>query len=142
MSTSPRFAALVMLHERQEQEARRRLGDLERQRRGVVERIAALLDERHSAATSAGLAQRDQLARYWHHIELQVRAAQGAQALIERDMEAARAALADTHRAAAIFRKLQERDAEVRRRHAVRLADRRLEEFAARRHIERQETHP
>jgi flagellar export protein FliJ len=138
MSARPRFAALVSLHERQEQEARRRLGDLERRRQDSVERVGALLHERHSAAAAVGLSGRDQLTRYWIHIEAQVRTMQDGLSKLEQEITAARVALVEVHRAHAIFLKLQQRDAVERARLAERQAQRRLEEFAARRYAERQ----
>ena len=138
MSARPRFAALVSLHERQEQEARRRLGDLERRRQDSVERVGTLLHERHNAAAAVGLSGRDQLTRYWIHIEAQVRTMQEGLGKLEQEITAARVALVEVHRAHAIFLKLQERDAAERARLAERQAQRRLEEFAARRYAERQ----
>lgn len=138
MSARLRFAALVTLHERQEQEARRRLGDLERHRQESVERIGALLHERHSAAAAVGLSGRDQLTRFWIHIEGQVRVLQEGLGKVDLEITTARNALVEVHRAHAIFRKLQDRDALERARQAERQAQRQLEEFAARRHGERQ----
>lgn len=138
MSQRPRFTALVVLHERQEQEARRRLGELERKRQDITERISILVGERHSAATVVGLSGRDQLTRYWIHIEGQVRSLHEALAKSESDISAARTALAEAHRAHATFIKLQELDALERARLAERQAQRRMEEFAIRRFNERQ----
>ena len=138
MSQRPRFAALVVLHERQEQEARRRLGELERKRQDITERIGMLLGERHSAAAVVGLSGRDQLTRYWIHIEAQVRSLHEALAKSETEMSAARTVLAEAHRAHATFIKLLEIDALERARLAERQAQRRMEEFAVRRFNERQ----
>jgi flagellar export protein FliJ len=138
MSQRPRFAALVVLHERQEQEARRRLGELERKRQDITERIGMLLGERHSAAVVVGLSGRDQLTRYWIHIEAQVRGLHEALAKSETEISAARTVLAEAHRAHATFIKLQEIDALERARLAERQAQRRMEEFAVRRFNERQ----
>ncbi len=138
MSQRPRFSALVVLHERQEQEARRRLGDLERKRQDITERIGILLGERHSAAAVVGLSGRDQLSRYWIHIEVQVRGLHEALAKSEMEISAARTVLAEAHRAHATFIKLQEIDASERMRLAERQAQRRMEEFAVRRFNERQ----
>lgn len=138
MSPRPRFAAVVTLHESQEIDARRRLGELERRRQDVTERINGLLHQRHSAAATVGLGARDQLTRYWVHIEVQVRQLQEGLGRLEQEITAAQAVLAEAHRNVAIFRKLQERDAIERARHLERLDARRLEEFAARRFHERQ----
>ena len=138
MSQRPRFTALVILHERQEQEARRRLGELERKRQDITERISILVGERHSAATVVGLSGRDQLTRYWIHIEGQIRGLHEALAKSESDISAARTALAEAHRTHATFIKLQELDAIERARLAERQAQRRMEEFAIRRFNERQ----
>lgn len=132
MNARPRFAAVVTLHESQEREARRRLGELERRRQEMTERIGALLHERHNAAATTGLAARDQLSRYWIHVEGQVRLIQDGLGRLEQEITTARAVLTEAHRNLAIFRKLQERDAAEHARQAQRLADRRLEEFAAR----------
>ena len=138
MNQRPRFTALVVLHERQEQEARRRLGELERKRQDITERIGILVGERHSAATVVGLSGRDQLTRYWIHIEGQVRGLHEALAKSESEISAARTVLAEAHRAHATFIKLQELDAIERARLAERQAQRRMEEFAIRRFNERQ----
>lgn len=138
MSPRPRFAALVVLHERQEQEARRRLGELERKRQDITERIGIILGERHSAAAVVGLSGRDQLSRYWIHIEAQVRGLHEALAKNEMEISAARTVLAEAHRAHATFIKLQEIDAIEHARFAERQAQRRMEEFAVRRFNERQ----
>jgi flagellar export protein FliJ len=138
MSPRPRFAAVVTLHESHEIEARRHLGELERRRQDVTERIGTLLHQRHSAAATVGLGARDQLTRYWVHIEAQVRQLQEGLGRLEQEITAARAVLTEAHRNVAIFRKLQERDAVERARHLERLDARRLEEFAARRFHERQ----
>ena len=138
MSQRPRFTALVILHERQEQEARRRLGELERKRQDITKRIGILVGERHSAATVVGLSGRDQLTRYWIHIEAQIRSLHEALAKSESDISAARTALAEAHRTHATFIKLQELDALERARLAERQAQRRMEEFAIRRFNERQ----
>ncbi len=138
MSSRPRFAALVVMHERQEQEARRRLGELERKRQEISERIGYLMNERHSAAAAVGLSGRDQLTRYWMHIEAQVRGLHEALAKSETEISAARTVLAEAHRAHATFIKLQELDAIERARLAERQAQRRMEEFAVRRFNERQ----
>jgi len=138
MSLRPRFAAVVTLHESQELDARRRVGDLELRRQELSERIGGLLHQRHSAAVTVGLGARDQLTRYWIHIEAQVRQLQDGLGRLEQEIIAARALLAEAHRNVAIFRKLQERDATERARHLERLEARRLEEFAARQFHERQ----
>ncbi len=138
MSTRPRFAAVVTLHETQELEARRRLGELERRRQELTDRIGSLLAERHSAAATVNLTARDQLSRYWMHIEAQVRQLQEGLKRLEQEITAARALLAEAHRNLAVFRKLQERDAAEQARRAERQAARRMEEFAARRFHERQ----
>ncbi len=138
MSSRLRFTALVNLHERQEQEARRRLGELERRRQEEVDRIGALMHQRHDAAATVSLSGRDQLTRYWIHIEAQVRTMQSGLGKVDAEIVTARAALVEAHRAHATFRKLQERDAAERVREAERQAQRRLEEFAARRFCERQ----
>jgi flagellar export protein FliJ len=138
MSQRPRFAAVVSLHETQEREARRRLGDLERRRQDLTDRISALLHERHAAATSVGLGGRDQLSRYWVLVESQVRQLQDGLVRLEQEITTARALLAEAHRNLAVFKKLQERDALVQRQAAERRAQRRLEEYAARRFHERQ----
>ena len=138
MSQRPRFAAVVTLHETQEREARRRLGDLERRRQDLTDRIGALLADRHSAAATVNLAARDQLTRYWIHIEAQVRQLQAGFGRLEQEINAASAVLTEAHRNVAIFRKLQERDAAEQARRAERQAARRMEEFAARRFHERQ----
>jgi flagellar export protein FliJ len=138
MSTRPRFAAVVTLHETQEREARRRLGDLERRRQELTDRIGSLLAERHSAAATVNLSARDQLTRYWMHIEAQVRQLQEGLNRLEQEIAAARTLLAEAHRNLAVFRKLQERDAVEQARRAERQAARRMEEFAARRFHERQ----
>lgn len=138
MSPRPRFAAVVTLHEAQEVDARRRLGELERRRVEVTERIAGLLNQRHSAAAAVTLGARDQLTRYWVHIEAQVRQLQDGLGRLDKEITAAQAVLAEAHRNVEIFHKLQERDAAERARHLERLDARRLEEFAARRFNERQ----
>lgn len=138
MSQRPRFAAVVSLHETQEREARRRLGDLERRRQDLTDRISNLLEERHRSATAVGLGGRDQLSRYWIVVEGQVRQLQDGLARLEHEITAARTLLAEAHRNLAVFSKLQERDALVQRQAAERRAQRRLEEYAARRFHERQ----
>jgi flagellar export protein FliJ len=137
MSRPLRFSALVSLHETQEREARRRVGELERRREDLVVRINGLLHERHDAAATAGLAARDQLTRYWIHVEAQVRMLQEGLGRLEHEINAARALLAEAHRNLEVFRKLQERDALERARQAERRDARRLEEFAARQFHER-----
>lgn len=137
MSRPLRFTALVTLHETQEREARRRVGELERRREELTGRINALLHERHDAAATAGLMARDQLTRYWVHIEAQVRQLQDQFARLEQEINTARMLLAEAHRNLAVFRKLQERDAAEQARQAERRDARRLEEFAARQFHER-----
>ncbi len=138
MSPRPRFAAVVSLHETQEREARRRLGELERRRQDVTERISSLLEERHRSATGVSVAGRDQLSRYWMVVEGQVRQLQDGLGRLEQEIATARAVLAEAHRNVAVFNKLQERDAMAQRLAAERRAQRRLEEYAARRFHERQ----
>lgn len=138
MSPRPRFAAVVTLHETQEREARRRLGELERRRQDMTDRIGALLADRHNAAATVNLAARDQLTRYWIHIEAQVRQLQDGLGRLEQEITAARTLLAEAHRNLAVFRKLQERDAAEHARLAERQSARRMEEFASRRFHERQ----
>lgn len=142
MSPRPRFAAVVTLHETQEREARRRLGDLERRRQDMIDRIGALVADRHNAAATVQLTARDQLTRYWIHIEAQVRQLQEGFGRLEQEISAARTVLAEAHRNLAIFRKLQERDAAEQARRAERQAAKRMEEFAARRFNERQSVVP
>lgn len=142
MSTRPRFAAVVTLHETMEREARRRLGDLERRRQEMTDRINTLLADRHNAAATVHLAARDQLTRYWMHIETQVRQLQDGFGRLEQEIATARMVLAEAHRNVAVFRKLQERDAAEQARRAERQAARRLEEFSARRFHERQGAAP
>ena len=138
MNQRPRFAAVVSLHESQEREARRRLGDLERRRQELTDRIGALLHERHAAATTVGVGGRDQLSRYWMLVEGQVRQLQDGMVRLEQEILSARTVLAEAHRNVAVFSKLQERDALAQRQVAERRAQRRLEEYAARRFHERQ----
>jgi flagellar export protein FliJ len=142
MSTRPRFAAVVTLHETQEREARRRLGELERRRQELTDRIGSLLAERHNAAATVHLTARDQLTRYWIHIEAQVRQLQDGFGRLDQEINAVRTLLAEAHRNLAIFRKLQERDAVEQARRAERQAAKRMEEFAARRFQERQMVTP
>lgn len=137
MSRPLRFSTLVTLHETQEREARRRLGELERRREDIVQRIDALLHERHNASSTVGVFARDQLTRYWMHVEAQVRTLQESHVRLEQEIATARMILAEAHRNLEVFRKLQERDAEERARQAERRDARRLEEFAARQFHER-----
>src|ERR1043165_3963707 len=137
MSRPLRFSALVTLHETQEREARRRVGELERRREDLTARIAALLHERHDATATAGLMARDQLTRYWVHIEGQVRLLQDGLGRLEQEIATARTLLAEAHRTLEVCRKLQERDAAEQARQAERRDARRLEEFAARQFHER-----
>ena len=140
MSARPRFAAVVTLHETYEREARRRLGELERRRQELTDRINALLADRHNAAATVNLAARDQLTRYWMHIEAQVRQLQDGFGRLEQEITTARVVLTEAHRNVAVFHKLQERDAALQARQAERQAARRMEEFSARRFHERQST--
>lgn len=137
MSRPLRFSALVTLHETQEREARRRVGELERRREELVGRIERLMHERHDAAATAGLAARDQLTRYWMHVEAQVRVLQEGLGRLDQEITAARTLLTEAHRNLAVFRKLQERDAAEQARRGERRDARRLEEFAARQFHER-----
>jgi flagellar export protein FliJ len=138
MSRRVRFAAVVALHETQEREARRRLGELERRREEVTTRIGALLEQRHQAAVGIDVRARDQLTRYWMHIEAQVRQLQDGLGRLEQEIASARSLYVEAHRRLGVFRKLQERDAADQAREAERRDARRLEEFAARRFNERQ----
>jgi flagellar export protein FliJ len=137
MSRPLRFAALVTLHETQEREARRRVGELERRRGDLMDRLDRLVHERHDAAATAGLAARDQLTRYWIHVEAQVRMLQDGLNRLDQEIIAARTLLAEAHRNLEVFRKLQERDAAEQARRGERRDARRLEEFAARQFHER-----
>lgn len=137
MSRPLRFSALVTLYETQEREARRRVGELERRREEMTGRVNALLHARHDAAVTVGLTARDQLTRYWIHVETQVRMLQEGLGRLEQEINVARTLLAEAHRNLEVFRKLQERDAVERARQAERRDARRLEEFAARQFHER-----
>ncbi len=137
MSRPLRFSTLVSLHETQEREARRRLGDLERRREESVQRIETLVHERHDAAATAGLLARDQLTRYWLHVEAQLHTLQDGLGRLDQEIAAARTVLAEVHRKLEVFRTLREHDAAERARQAERRDARRLEEFAARQFHER-----
>lgn len=139
-----RFTALLDLYRREEDEARRALGVLERQRVEQFERRAAIGREREAAASAAPLALRDQLERFWARTGQELRGVESAIAATDAAIATARATLADAHRKVAIFEKLRERDRRVALRAGERREARRLDEFAARRFVAttRQEGRP
>jgi len=127
----PRFTALHAFLEREEEAARRLLGERERERAELVARSAALERERSAAAAASTLALREQLARYWTQSGAELAAIGQALTACDERIEQARTALNQAHRQVATFAKLRERD----RRSAQRLSERRfarqLDEFAA-----------
>ena len=138
MSYQPRFQSLVKLHENREREARRQVGDLERQRHTIQVRINGLLDEREAASTNPSIQAREQLSRYWIHIDAQMVSAQATMSQLDKDIEKAQRILAEIHRAHETFLKLQEQDEKHQQQKRERHDARRLEEFAALQYINRQ----
>ncbi len=141
MSHQPRFQSLVQLHETREREARRQVGELERQRYTVQLRIDALLEERLVATNGTSVQAREQLTRYWIHIDQQLVSVRAIIGQLDKDIEKSRRVLAEIHRAHAIFIKLQEQDAKHERQRRERQDARRLEEFASLQYINRREMH-
>jgi flagellar export protein FliJ len=141
MSYQPRFQTLVQLHETREREARRQVGELERQRFTVQSRIDALMEERLVATNGTSVQAREQLTRYWIHIDQQLVAVRAIIGQLDKDIEKSRRILAEIHRAHAIFIKLQEQDAKHERQRRERQDARRLEEFSALQYINRREMH-
>jgi flagellar export protein FliJ len=138
MSYQPRFQSLVKLHENREREARRQVGELERQRHNIQMRINGLLDEREAASRNPSIQAREQLARYWIHIDAQMVSVQASMSQLDKDIDKAKRILADIHRAHGIFLKLQEQDEKHQQQKRERQDARRLEEFAALQYINRQ----
>jgi flagellar export protein FliJ len=128
-----RFTALLELHHRHEDEARRRLGALERDRAAQVERLAALAAQRLAAGTAVAPALREQLGRFWARIGAEMRGVEAAIATTDAAIATARVTLAEIHRQVATFEKLRERDRLAAGRAAERREARRLDEFASRR---------
>jgi len=141
MSYQPRFQSLVQLHETREREARRQVGELERQRHLAQSRIDALLEDRLAATNGTSVQAREQLTRYWIHIDEQMVSARTIIGQLDKDIDKSRRTLAEIHRAHAIFLKLQEQDAKHERQRRERQDARRLEEFAALQYINRREMH-
>jgi flagellar export protein FliJ len=141
MSYQPRFTSLVHLHETREREARRQVGDLERQRHQVQMRIDALIEDRQAATNDTSLQAREQLTRYWIHIDAQMVSAQAVISKLDKDIDTARRSLAEAHRTHATFLKLQEQDKKHEQQRRERQDARRLEEFASLQYINRREMH-
>jgi flagellar export protein FliJ len=129
----PRFSLLADLAQREQDDARRRLGGLERERVRLIARSEALGAERVAAARSVPPALRHEFALFWARIEADLRAIAATLGDLERAIAAARDALAEAHRRHATFAKLRERDQAEQRRQRERREARACDEFAARR---------
>lgn len=129
----PRFSTLVDLARREQDDALRRLGGLERERQRLILRSEALVGERIAAARGVPAALRHEFALFWARIEADLRAIAATQNDLDKAIVAARDALAEAHRRHATFSKLRERDLVEERRQSERRASRDLDEFAARR---------
>jgi flagellar export protein FliJ len=130
-----RFRTVHELYERQEEDARREVGRLERHRAELVASGVALEAERLAAAAATGFDQRLQLLAWWQAVEARLAALAGEVAAAERAIAAAREALIAAHRRTAAIAKVRELDRERERRAADRREQRRNDDFAALRRL-------
>lgn len=131
-----RFIALADLRRQHENDCRRRLGQLERQRLDLVERRSQLIQEREAAAGAVinpGL--HEIYACFWIRIEADLTQIQQTLVGVETAIAKVRGELAEAHRAVKVIEKLQERDRLRFAREADSRDRRRLDEFAGFRHL-------
>ncbi|MCK6487661.1 MAG: flagellar FliJ family protein [Planctomycetes bacterium] len=133
----PRFATVHELYLREEDEARKEVGRLERRRAELVAAGEALFAERLAvaAATGPAPAERQQLLAWWSAVELRLAALGGELQTADKAIAAAREALIAAHRRTAAIAKVRELDAERERRAEDRREQRRNDDFAALRRL-------
>lgn len=131
-----RFQVLLDLHRRNEDDARRELGQRERERAVRASWLAAVRQELADAAAAPAV---PRLREVQSACVLRLRAAalQAAAALAEQEarVEEARRLLAAAHRQVATFERLQARDRAEAARTARRIEARANDEFAAMRRL-------
>lgn len=130
---SVRFAAVMSLYERQEEEARRTVGRCERERASLLAERAAELAARGAAGAGVGPGLHEQYLAFWAAVDGRLAALDGRLAAAEKALAEARVELVAAHRRTAAIAKLRELDRERMRRAEDRRDQRRTDEFAARR---------
>ncbi len=128
-----RFTALLALYEQDEAAARQQVGQLERERADLLATLQAMQQALSRATITVGLHERELLFHY--HLAEQRRITAQQQRITAQDQQiaTARQALVEAHRKTMTIAKLRERDAREARQLADRRAQRRTDEFAARR---------
>lgn len=126
----PRFKVLADLALRREDEARRLVGQRERERAERAEQVEALELARRAAAPET-LALRDLYATWWRAQEELIRAAHAQLAAADAALEKARADLREARRTTLTWAKLRERDAEAIRIELERKQAREIDDLAA-----------
>jgi flagellar export protein FliJ len=130
-----RFIALMDLRRRTEDECRRTVGRLERQRADQIASREALVAERAATAASAiDPALHEVFAAYWRRIEVALHDHDRRIAQTDAEIVKARAELVEAHRATTVIGKLQDLDRRAMARAADRRERRHMDEFAASRH--------
>lgn len=131
-----RFIALMELRRRREDDCRRLVGQLERQRAELMAGREALAAERVAAAAFASdPAFHEVYATYWRRIEGELREREKRILQTEAEIAKARTELVEAHRETTVVGKLQDIDRREMTRAAERSERRRLDEFAGSRHI-------
>jgi flagellar export protein FliJ len=127
----PRFTAVLALYETQEEEARRRVGQLERERVDLMEKHNTLGASRLAGASGTTLQQHEQLSRFWGHITEEMRRLSVSITRTETAIKDARIVLMQAHQRVATFGKLRERDDKQHQQLQEKRFTRELDEFAA-----------